>query len=551
MTIPAPAWMLSIAGFHGRRARVLAEQSRAEDRRRRDADLTQDERRFQMSIDQISADAHVVIGTGKSGLPYQISLNDFTSLPSWITAATGAGKSRLIGGLMAQLVAHILRGEPVSLVAIDGKGETADQLRRTLAQTMERLAPGEQEKFASRIHNFEFFSKKFLPSWPVLSAARGVDLLAQADVVAEVLSENADSSIGPRQRLMLSRLIALSLEQRIPIASLPWLMSNPLEVASRALQSAMPSVRLDLSRFDREPQASIDGLMSRLGVLLAVPSLKAILSGDRDFDFGACLTPGSISLFDFGGADMGARAGVRSAGSLAIAALINAAFDPRHVVRGTTLVAIDEPQIFITSTSLNQLERAVTLGRSFGVGGILLTHQGAGQLEPSLQTILNTNIPLRILGRSSERDTEAASEWLPRTGRVPRPREPGARRDDGRFMSEGQELRYRINEIGHLPSRHFLVADRRVDFAPRIVEAREYNPPPWSRFSRRIAELVQKGSCGIRRAELETRVRAIEEEADARLQEYRQSEPLQGRRRSRSIETPDIVGRSKGRGGSS
>jgi hypothetical protein len=207
------------------------------------------------------------------------------------------------------------------------------------------------------------------------------------------------------------------------------------------------------------------------------------------------------------------------------------------------MVIIDEPQAFLTNVSMNQLERLVTLGRSQGAGAVFFVHQGATQLPMELQTVLNTNIPMRIIGRSSERDAEAASEWLPRTGQVERPRQPGTRKaGEGKYLSEAQELRHRVNEIGHLPQRHFLVADRRVDFQPRIVVSEPYDPPSAAMLHAGVLAAVERGICGVPRAELDRRVQEIEDEADAQLQEQRRQEPPAGRRRGRSVETPNIVG---------
>jgi hypothetical protein len=535
---------LQFAGLDHRRAKALAEATRDDERRQLKADLALDETRFVERMAQVARGPHVVLGRTMTGVPYRISLTDLTTLPGWITAGTGSGKSRFVGAVMAALLDHIVRGEPISIVAADGKGETVNHLRRSVAQMAASLPHAKREKFLSRVQTFRFFGADYLPSWPLLARNSNVAILTQADVIAEVLTENAaDASLGPRQRLMLARLLAVAIEFGLPLPALPWLMSNPTEVAALAARSSLPVVRLDLSRFDREPQGSIDGLVARLGVLLGVPSLKATLSGTMPLDFGNCFEPGTITTIDFGGADMGARAAVRAMGSLAISALANAAFEPRRIVRGSTIIIVDEPQAFLTSVSLNQFERLLTLGRSQGAGAVFFVHQGATQIPAELQTMFNTNIPIRIIGRSSERDAEAASEWLPRTGRVERPRDPGTRRlSEGKFLSEAQELRHRVTEIGHLPQRHFLVADRRVDFQPRIIVSEPYDPPPTEALQPAIVAAVERGMCGVPRADLEARVRDIEEQADARFQEHRRNEPPPGRRRNRPIETPDVVG---------
>jgi len=325
---------------------------------------------------------------------------------------------------------------------------------------------------------------------------------------------------------------------------LPWLLSVPSEIARMASQSSVPSVRLDLSRFEREPQGSIDGLIARLGTLLGVPSIKAVLSGTTAFEFRRCLEPGAITILSFEG-EVNARGTVRAVGSVALSALANAAFDPRRAVRGHTIVLVDEPQSICTPIGFAQMERLVTLGRSFGAGGVMFVHQGATQLPHELQLILATNIQLRALGRSARADASAAAEWLPRTGRVPRQKVQGEQRAGSRYLAEGQEDRFRVAEVGRLPARHFLISDRRADFAPRVVRSLDYDPPSWPQIDAVIAEAVRRGAAGVPRRELEARVNVIEAEAADWLAEVQaREEPT--RRRGRRLETPDAVTRAAG-----
>jgi hypothetical protein len=386
---------------------------------------------------------------------------------------------------------HGRRGAPVSIVLVDGKGESADNTLRSVTRVAEELSPRERLQFFEQIHTFRFFDRAVLPSWPLLHRVDGVVIDAQASALADILCDVVgDATVGARQRALLTAVLAVAIEFRVPFVQLPWLLAQPEALLSLGARSSLPSIRLDLSRLARESQGSIDGLVARLGTLLRVPSLKAVLSGTRPFDFAQCFEPGAVSVFDFGGAELGAEAGVRAMGSLAITALVNAAFDPRRTVRGRTWIIVDEPQTLLTSITIGQFERLITLGRSFGAGGLVCIHQGATQLPTELQTVLNTNIPLRILGRSSERDAQASSEWLPRTGRLPRGRESGARGPVG-FLSPTEEERFRVNELGRLPPRNFLIADRRVPFAPRIVQAPAYDPPAWTALDAAVAERVR------------------------------------------------------------
>lgn len=538
---PLPRWLLRLAGHGADRELELARSSRDGERRAQEEGANADERFFRRHTAELGTDA-IHVGTTDRNVPYSISLRDLTTLPSWATAATGAGKSRLVGGLLEDVVAAALRGEPVSVILIDAKGESADQLLRSVAALAARLGGRAVEQLGRRLHTFRFFDAEFLPSWPLLFRIPGVAIESQADAVAEVLNDLvSDATIGPRQRATLAAVIALAIEFDVPLAALPWLLSAPPLVAELANRSTLLSVRLQLSRFEREAQGSIDGLIARLSTILRVPSLRAAVSGPTPFDFSRCFEPGSVTVFDFGRAELGARSAVRAMGSLAISALANAAFDPRRTVRGTTLIAVDEPQMLSTSVTLNQFERLITLGRSFGAGGLMLVHQGATQLPQDLQTILSTNVVLRIIGRSSARDAAASTEWLPRTGRIRRPRAVARRGSTSPFLAENEEERFWISEIGKLAERHFLVSDRRVDFAPRVIRARDYDPPAWTAIPRGIAELVRRGSQGIPRAELEEHVRAIEEAAAAELRASNDNNSERRGRRVR-VETPDVVG---------
>ncbi|MDQ2643499.1 MAG: hypothetical protein M3020_06780, partial [Myxococcota bacterium] len=388
-----------------------------------------------------------------------------------------------------------------------------------------------------------FFDGAYLPSWPVLARSDGIEITTQAEVIADALMDGtSDVTIGPRQRSMLAAIIALAIEFKLPVVSLPWLLSVPSEVTTLASRSSVPSVRLGLGRFERERPDSIDGLIARLSTILR-SSLKAVLSGDEPFDFTRCFIPGSITILDFGGAPLGALPAVRAMGSLAVSGVANAAFDPRRKLGSKTLLVLDEPQVFATSVSVASIQRLLETGRSFGAGALMLAHQGVPQLPQSLQLALGTNVVLRALGRSAEADAAAASEWLPVTRVVPRPAEPGTRSERTRFLSESEERRFRIAEIGRLPTRHFLVADRRIGAQPRVIRSAEYAPPEWDAIDPEIADAVRRGSNGVPRVELEARVHEIEETAAARFEESLRTEQRGGRKRGRVIETPDVVGR--------
>ncbi|MFO0617258.1 MAG: DUF87 domain-containing protein [Polyangiaceae bacterium] len=537
---PVAPWLLRLVGANSKqeiqRAHAIVRREHERLGRANEADQVA----FRGHMESMD-DTSVILGTAEDDTPYTIPIAELTRLPSWITAGTGSGKSRLVGGMIEQLAAAALRGAPIAVIMIDAKGESADNFLRSVAALVATLPPHARPGLRERIHTFRFFDSRYLPSWPLLAQIPGVSVESQADAVAEVLNDLvADATIGPRQRATLAAVIALAIESEIPLAALPWLLSSPALVADLAGRSPIHSVRLQLTRFDREPQGSVDGLIARLGTILRVPSLRAAVSGPVPADFGRSFEPGNITTLDFGRADLGARFSVRAMGSLSISALANAAYDPRREARETTtFIGIDEPSLIMTSVAQAQFERLITTGRSFGAGGLMLIHQGPTQLPADLQAFLGTNVALRVIGRSSARDAAASAEWLPKTGRIRRPRSDG-RSTGGTFLSEGEEERHWIQEIGKLRERHFLIADRRAPFMPRVIRARDYDPPPWSAIPTEAAELVLQGSQGMPRGQLEAHVREIE---DAAAREFTATGGGSRERRS----TPDATTPRRGR----
>mgnify|MGYP000909103086 CR=1 FL=1 len=69
----------------------------------------------------------------------------------------------------------------------------------------------------------------------------------------------------------------------------------------------------------------------------------------------------------------------------------------------------------------------------------------------------------------------------------------------------------RVAELGRLPRQHFLVADRRESFQPRVVVAPSFAPPAWNTIAPALRTAVQRGRAGVLRTELQRQVRELEE----------------------------------------
>lgn len=79
------------------------------------------------------------------------------------------------------------------------------------------------------------------------------------------------------------------------------------------------------------------------------------------------------------------------------------------------------------------------------------------------------------------------------------------------FLSAAEEERVRVAELGRLPRQHFLVADRREPFQPRVMVAPSFAPPAWRAIDPTLRTAVLRGRAGVPREVLTERVRLLEE----------------------------------------
>lgn len=492
-----------VGGLSPRVETERARHAQASVRTEVSAEVLADARAFERA-NRAAADARWSIELGRidGETSYRVSLDDLLSISAQLTGGTGAGKTKVVCSVLAQLVWLAVGGAPASLIIVDGKGDLADEQMRNLGRVVANLPA--RTFLASRLRTMRPWDDAWLPSMPLLAPRAGVDATTIGQTLANTLCDViGDASVGARQRAMLAALLSLAAELDIPFVSLPFLLADLGQLEALAPRATSALHRLELARVAREGQASIDGLSARLNALLHVPSLRACLSGPTPVDWAAMFTPGSVTFIDLGGAPLGAREASRILGSLTISSIVDAAFDASRRVQGRTWIVIDEPA-FLTPTSASQLDRVATQGRSFGVA-TLLVHQGATQLPTELQSSLSTNTAWRAIGRSSARDVDAAAEWFTR---MPAPPE---------VTSDAARRRWFTNLVGTLPARQFLVSDRRAPFAPRRIESLPFDPPAWSSLSADTRTFLRRGVAGFPRAELETRARELELHAEAAL----------------------------------
>ncbi len=532
---------LRLLGLRARRERTLARQGRAEDERLLRAHVDRDEARFTEAMAGRPRGPTTTFGTTES-VPYVLPASDILRSFGWLTAATGSGKSYFVGGIVDQIVAALIAKPSgrAAIILLDLKGETSDLVLRAAAARAMQLRAPEQDAFLSRIVTLRFFKGDYLPEWQLLAPQPGISPVVQAHAIAETIEATVGAVMGPHQTIALTWLLALAIEAGLSLLELRWLLYDYDRVLRMAERSAIPEARLYVTtRLGRAAKVTVDGIAARLDAFLRVEAIKAALSGPSMLDLRRCFEPGHLTVLDFGGAPLGAEGGKRALATLAFTRLTWAAFDESRPLHGQSWIVGDEIQEGMTPASIRNVERIVTTGRSFGLG-FWSVHQSAAQLPADLQSTLSTNVRFRVVGRSGEADGRYASEWLPRTGVIPRRRLPGTPPSERpEFLSESEEERHWVGLLGKLPQRRFLVADQTAPFASRFVTSPTFNPPPWSRIEPRIREAVLRGAWGQPRAELVRRAREIEERAAAELE--------RGRSYGAGPDAPDLVGARRAR----
>lgn len=548
-----PPWLLRLGLTRGEE-RARARESHAADEDELQRDLRADETAFRDHAERRGRRPHLLLGTTETNVPWRLALDELAGTS--VVGSTGSGKTRFTANLITQLIDLMVRGTALAVIALDMKGGAdglADLLLRATAALAARLDSARQRALLERVTTIRFFDSPYLPAWQVLSADDGTDPMVQAGSVAEILESVMGRGLGALQQRSLTMAIAVAIEFGLSLVELMWMLLDRAGFSALGAQSRSPQVRHFARGFVNESRATVDGLIARIDALLSSPSARAALAGARGISWRTFFEPGRITVVDCGNAPAGSETPARILGALALAQISHATFDSRRVINATTLVVADEVQLAaLGASNVGALARILTLGRSFRTQ-LLVANQSAAQLPAEIRSLLATNAPLRVIGRSGAVDAAAVAEFLPRTGRMRRPRAPGVPRFEGpQFLSDAEEQRARVAEVGRLPRAHFVVADARPPGFSRVVRAPDFSPPEWSALDPTIADAVMRGTLGVPRVDLEAHAREVEERAAHAVEERAEEVPVRGRGGRRAApaapDLPDAVGPRAGRG---
>lgn len=492
-------WLLRLLGLTPRRERALARaaargellaQSRPEAERR--AELAR-------AMAAREGEPHVLLGTLDDGAPYRLPLADFEGLFSWVTGATGSGKTRLALAWLDQILRAMATGAPVSLLILDLKGELSDLILTLLgAETVRRPASGH---LLEHLLTMRFFrGDAYLPPWNLLSPMPGLSAATQAHALAEALEHALGMGLGTRQEYAFAMVLALGIERALTLPELALALADPDALAVHARRSRSQELRVYFEhRYPREAPATRDGLTTRANLLLSIDSIRAMVSARATIDWRERLLPGRVSVLDFGGAPFGADGARRAVSSLALQLVLAGVFSP-GTREGFCFIACDEVQDAITPATLRNLERILSTARSFQTG-MLVVHQALTQLPSPFLQLLSTNVRVRAIGRAGGEDARLSREWAPRSVALRRPVTRVGERSE--VLSHAEEERLFVAELGRLPRRRFLLADRTTPWGAQWITAPRIDIPTLSDLPSALRDRLERGAFGQPREALQ------------------------------------------------
>lgn len=493
-------WLLKLLGLSRTRERALARAAIRGELAAQTRPAMEQRAAFAQAMTAQATEPHVVLGTLDDGTPYRLPLEEFDGLFSWATGATGSGKTRLALTWIDQILRAIARGAPISLLLLDLKGELSDlTLSLVGAEVVRNAASG---RLLDHLLTMRFFrGDAYLPPWNLLAPMPGLSVQTQAHALAEALEHALGMGLGTRQEYAFAMVLALGVERGLTLPEVSAALAEPDALAAHAKGSRNPELRVYFEhRYPREAQATRDGLTTRANLLLAIDSIRDMVSARTTIDWRERLKPGRVSVLDFGGAPFGADGARRAVSSLALQLVLAGVFAP-GLREGFTFIVCDEVQDAITPATLHNLERIVTTARSFKTG-MLVIHQALTQLPSAFLHLLSTNVRLRAIGRAGDADARLSREWAPRSVATRRPVARVGERPE--VLSHAEEERLFVAQLGQLPRQRFLLSDRTAPWGPQWITAPRIDITALEDLPTGLRDRLERGAFGEARRGLPT-----------------------------------------------
>lgn len=348
----------------------------------------------------------------RDGEPYWAGtpLRAYLGLHSWITGASGSGKSMLALAIIIQLLTRTR----VPMILIDFKNELADLLTDVVLPAFAQLGHG--DRLLEHLRIVRPFDGRFLPHLRVTRPEARIAREVQALTIAAALEEALADGLGQRMRRLFLKLASLCIELDAPLPVIRDWLEDPRAFARAAQGSRDRSLRqYGLNLLEREHRASIEALLARADVFLLLPETRLALSAPSCISFADALERG-LTIVGLGEPPAGAEALTRFYGGILIGMLMRAILSrPIRPETPPVPVIFDEFQEGMQTAQAAQFSRLTALARYKRVAFTFI-NQHPGQLsavDPGLIRALRTNTGIECAFRANLEDARAYAHALP------------------------------------------------------------------------------------------------------------------------------------------
>jgi hypothetical protein len=318
-----------------------------------------------------------------------------------VTAGMGAGKSRLLANLCAQLTPH-------GFLLIDGKG---DDREGSLVATVRQLIPLADER---RLVLLDVLDNEWpIGLNPLASVNRerpgGVDLaLGQVlAIFARLDPETWGKAVGMQQFAQMATLLVLEGEQHPTLAHIKQALLDEAYRVRLLEHTRNVEVRtfwrVTFPQLGEGQKSSRDALLRRFDMLLAAETTRLLITqAEPTIDLLDAIEEGLIILTPIPDMTLGGLAG--AVAMVMFQAFVRAAFarEGTDRSRASFTLIVDELQVLAGGGESADLETALTRLRSLGIPSIY-AHQALAQLG-ELAGLMQINAANRVILRTGEPD---------------------------------------------------------------------------------------------------------------------------------------------------
>ena len=401
---------------------------------------------------------HVTLGETERGQPVRVPLADLVGSHGLVTAASGGGKTMLMGIIVDALLEN-QDSFPAGFAGVDGaKSELFLTMLFLIQRRIERLSrsdPAAASKFRRRVWIIDFAVQdavtefNFLARWPGAEA----DAFAghQVDLLMDVIPDGDALKLAATP---LKSLVQLLSEPEIAMSIIDLIRALDddgfLEgVLVRCRDGALVErVRRQLGTLSK---ATRGALRRRLDVFTSSESVARMLAGRTAPDFRKLQDEGCIVPVNCAGPNISSGL-TQLLNTMAVSGFCLSIRGRRQPDRPFLDIADEAHDLLRSSVMREHLADAGRLSRRYGTHLCLITQNLAAAVpDARLLSLLHTNVGWTWSGRSDPADCAFLKLVLPATGRRPKPKESPF--EESRYYSIPEERALMLEEIANLPSR--------------------------------------------------------------------------------------------------